>query len=63
MTLSESAARELAQLLDGARACDLAPELVRQALQALIKAEASAALVADRHECTSKRLGCCNGSR
>ena len=48
MPISDSAARELAQLLHGASAGELIPELVRQGLQALIEAEAAAVICADR---------------
>jgi putative transposase len=63
MPISDSAASELAQLLNGASAGELIPELVRQGLQALIEAEAAAALGADRHERTVQRRGHRNGSR
>lgn len=63
MPISDSAATELAQLLSGASAGELIPELVRQGLQALIEAEAAAALGADRHERTVQRRGHRNGSR
>lgn len=63
MPISDSAATELAQLLSGASAGELIPELVRQGLQALIEAEAAAAIGADRHERTDQRRGHRNGSR
>ena len=63
MPISHSAATELAQLLNGASAGELIPELVRQGLQALIEAEAAAAIGADRHERTAQRRGHRNGSR
>lgn len=63
MPISDSAATELAQLLSGASAGELIPELVRQGLQALIEAEAAAALGADRHQRTAERRGHRNGSR
>ena len=50
MPISDSAATELAQLLGSGTAGELIPELVRQGLQALIEAEAAAALGADRHQ-------------
>ena len=50
MPISDSAASELAQLLGSGTAGELIPELVRQGLQALIEAEAAAALGADRHD-------------
>ena len=63
MPISDSAASELAQTLNGSCAGELIPELVRQARQALIEAEAAAALGADRHERTVQRRGHRNGSR
>jgi transposase-like protein len=63
MPTSHSAVTELAQLLNGASAGELIPELVRQGLQALIEAEAAAAIGADRHERTAQRRGHRNGSR
>jgi putative transposase len=63
MPISDSAASELAQLLRSGTAGELIPELVRQGLQALIEAEAAAALGADRHERTAQRRGHRNGSR
>jgi putative transposase len=63
MPISDSAASELAQLLGSGTAGELIPELVRQGLQALIEAEAAAALGADRHERTVQRRGHRNGSR
>ena len=60
---SHSAATELAQLLNGASAGEHIPELVCQGLQALIEAEAAAAIGADRHERTAQRRGHRNGSR
>ena len=63
MPISDSAATELAQLLSGASAGELIPELVRQGLQALIEAEAAAAIGADRHQRTDQRRGHRNGSR
>jgi len=63
MPISHSAATELAQLLNGSSAGELIPELVRQGLQALIEAEAAAAIGADRHERTAQRRGHRNGSR
>jgi putative transposase len=57
MPISDAAASELAQLLNGASAGELIPELVRQGLQALIEAEAAAALGAGRHERTVQRRG------
>ncbi|WP_191964910.1 IS256 family transposase [Synechococcus sp. RSCCF101] len=63
MPISDSAASELAQLLGSGSAGDLIPELVRQGLQALIEAEAAAALGADRHQRTAERRGHRNGSR
>ena len=63
MPISDSAASELAQLLGSGTAGELIPELVRQGLQALIEAEATAALGADRHERTVQRRGHRNGSR
>ena len=56
MPISDSAASELAQLLRSGTAGELIPELVRQGLQALIEAEAAAALVADRHERSDQRV-------
>ncbi|QEY31252.1 IS256 family transposase [Synechococcus sp. RSCCF101] len=53
----------MAQLLGSGSAGDLIPELVRQGLQALIEAEAAAALGADRHQRTAERRGHRNGSR
>jgi putative transposase len=63
MPISDSAATELAQLLGSGTAGELIPELVRQGLQALIEAEAAAALGADRHQRTDQRRGHRNGSR
>ena len=63
MPISDSAATELAQLLGSGTAGELIPELVRQGLQALIEAEAAAALGADRHQRTAERRGHRNGSR
>ncbi len=63
MPISDCAATELAQLLGSGTAGELIPELVRQGLQALIEAEASAALGADRHQRTDQRRGHRNGSR
>jgi len=63
MPISHSAATELAQLLNGASAGELIPELVRQGLQTLIESEATAAIGADRHERTAQRRGHRNGSR
>ncbi|QEY31187.1 IS256 family transposase [Synechococcus sp. RSCCF101] len=63
MPISDSAAAELVQLLGSGTAGDLIPELVRQGLQALIEAEAAAALGADRHQRTAERRGHRNGSR
>jgi putative transposase len=60
---SRRAPRELAQLLGRGTAGELIPGLVRQGLQALIEAEAAAALGADRHERTARRRGHRNGSR
>ncbi len=54
MPISDSAATELAQLLGSGTAGELIPELVRQGLQALIEAEAAAALGADRHQRTAR---------
>nr|WP_225323139.1 IS256 family transposase [Synechococcus sp. RSCCF101] len=50
-------------MLGSGSAGDLIPELVRQGLQALIEAEAAAALGADRHQRTAERRGHRNGSR
>jgi transposase-like protein len=61
--ISDSAATELAQLLGSGTAGALIPELVRQGLQALIEAEAAAAIGADRHQHTDQRQGHRNGSR
>jgi len=55
MPIFDSAATELAQLLGSGTAGELIPELVRQRLQALIKAEAAAALGADRDLRTAER--------
>jgi putative transposase len=63
MPISDSAASELVQLLRSGTAGELIPELVRQGLQAMIEAEAAAALGADRHERTAQRRGHRNGSR
>ena len=63
MPISDFAATELAQLLGSGTAGELIPELVRQGLQALIEAEAAAALGADRHQRTAERRGHRNGSR
>ena len=63
MPISDFAASELAQLLGSGTAGELIPELVRQGLQALIEAEAAAALGADRHQRTTERRGHRNGSR
>lgn len=60
---SDSVATELAQALGSGTAGELIPELVRQGLQALIEAEAAAALGADRHQRTAERRGHRNGSR
>ena len=49
MPISDSAATELAQLLGSGTAGALIPELVRQGLQALVEAEAAAAIGADRY--------------
>ncbi len=49
MTISDSAAHKLAQLLGSGTDGELIPELVRHGLQALIETEAAAALGADRH--------------
>ena len=57
------AATELAQLLGSGTAGELIPELVRQGIQALIEAEAAAALGVDRHQRTDQRRGHRNGSR
>jgi transposase-like protein len=54
MPISDSAATELAQLLGSGTAGELIPELVRHGLQALIEAEAAAALGADRHQRTAE---------
>ena len=63
MPISDSAATELAQLLGSGTAGALIPELVRQGLQALIEAEATAALGSDRHQRTDQRRGHRNGNR
>jgi putative transposase len=63
MPIFDCTATELAQLLGSGTAGELIPELVRQGLQALIEAEASAALGADRHQRTDQRRGHRNGSR
>ena len=63
MPLSHSAATELEQLLGSRTAGELIPELVRHGLQALIEAEAAAAIGADRHQRTDQRRGHRNGSR
>jgi transposase-like protein len=63
MPISHSAATELEQLLGSGTAGELIPELVRQGLQALIEAEATTALGADRHQRTDQRRGHRNGSR
>jgi putative transposase len=63
MPISDCAATELAQLLGSGTAGELIPELVRQGLQALIEAEAAAALGADRHQRTDQCRGHRNGSR
>ena len=63
MPISDSVATELSQLLGSGTAGELIPELVRQGLQALIAAEAAAALGANRHQRTDQRLGYRNGNR
>jgi putative transposase len=63
MPISDSAATELAQLLGSGTADELIPELVRQGLQAMIEAEAAAALGANRHQRTDQRRGHRDGSR
>ena len=63
MPISDSAATELAQLLGSGTAGELIPELARQGLQALIEAEAAAALGADRNQRTDQCRGHRNGSR
>ena len=63
MPISDSVATELTQLLGSGTAGELIPELVRQGLQALIEAEAAAALGADRHQRTDQRRGHRNGNR
>jgi putative transposase len=63
MPISDSVATKLAQLLGSGTAGELIPELVRQGLQALIEAEAAAALGADRHQRTDQRRGHRNGNR
>lgn len=55
MPISDSSAPELAQLLGSGTAGELIPELVRQGEQALIEAEAAAAIGADRHQRTAER--------
>jgi putative transposase len=55
MPMTDSAASELAQLLRSGTAGKLISELVRQGLQALIEAEASAAVGAERHERSDHR--------
>jgi len=55
MPSSDSAATDLMQFLNGASAGELIPELVRQCLQALIEAEAAAAIDADHDLRTAQR--------
>ena len=57
MPISDSAATELARLLGRGTAGELTPELARQGLQALIEADATAALGADRHQRNAERRG------
>ncbi len=63
MPIPDSVAAQLAQLPGSGTACELIPELVRQGLQALIEAEAAAALGADRHQRNEQRRGHRNGNR
>jgi len=63
MPISDTAATELAQLLGSGTAGELIPELVRQGLQALIEAEAAAALGADRHQRTDHPFRPCRMAR
>ena len=63
MPIFASAATELAQLLRSGTAGGLIPELMRQGLQSLIKAEAAAALGADRRQRTDQRREHRNGNR
>jgi len=63
MPTRQSAAAELASLLDGSSAGKLIPELTRHGLQQLIELEVAAFLSADRHEGTDERLGYHNGYR
>ncbi len=57
------AAVDLASLLDGSRAGELIPEIVRNGLQRLIQLELAAFLGADWHERTEERLGHRHGYR
>ena len=50
MTLSQSDASELAQLMEGTSAGALIPEIVRRGYQDLLEAGESAAIGAQRHE-------------
>jgi transposase-like protein len=63
MPRTNTAATELAPLLQGSSAGELIPEIVRQGLQDLIELEVAAFIGADRHERTGDRLGYRNGYR
>ena len=63
MPTTHVASAELVSLLDGSSAGELIPELARYGLQQLIELEASAAVVADRHERSEERTNYRNGYR
>ena len=63
MPRTNTAATELAPLLQGSSAGELIPEIVRQGLQDLIEFVVAAFIGADRHERTGNRLGYRNGYR
>ena len=64
MTLTHSAASELAQLMEGTTAGALIPEIVRRGFQDLLEAEVSAVIGAQRHErCPDERATHRNGYR
>ena len=64
MTLSQSGASELAQLMEGTTAGVLIPEIVRRGFQDLLEAKVSATIGTQRHKrCPEKRATHRNGYR
>jgi putative transposase len=64
MTLTNSGASELGQLMEGTTAGALIPEIVRRGFQDLLEVEGSAAIGATRHErCPDERSIYRNGYR